>query len=70
MPFQLGAYDRGAFDLDSLQWMLCLKIVVLVSRRNICKCRFPSEYHRRAVATLELVMVKRGELDVQIWMSF
>ena len=32
----------------------------------ICKCRFPSEYHRRAVATLELVMVKRGVLDVLI----
>jgi len=36
---------------------------------DICKCRFPNEYHRRAVATLELVMVKRGVLDVQIWMS-
>ena len=31
---------------------------------DICKSRFASEYYRRALATLELLMVKHGVLDV------
>ena len=31
---------------------------------DICKRRFTSEYYRRALATVKLLMVKRGVLDV------
>lgn len=31
---------------------------------DICKSRFSSEYYRCAIATLELLMVKNGVLDV------
>ena len=31
---------------------------------NVCKNRFTSEYYRRALAALELLMIRRGVLDI------
>ena len=49
-----------------LQWMLCSKIVgVGQTIDDVCKKGFTSEYYRRALATVEQLVVKQaGVLDV------
>ena len=46
--------------MDALLEILCWSDYI----DDICKSRFTSEYYRRALATLELLMVKHGVLDV------
>jgi len=48
-----------------LQWMLCSKNSCIGQTvDDICKRTFIGEYYRCALATLELLIVKHGVLDV------
>ena len=47
-----------------LQWMHCSKTVVHQTIDDTCNTRFTSEYYIHALATVELLMVTHGALDV------